>query len=49
MYYWVQFMKNIDLLEDDDLYHYNDYFENVQNYLQKSVNLFQSLGTRTTR
>ena len=45
MYYWVQFMKNIDLLEDDDLYHYNDYFENAQNYLQKSVNLFQSLGT----
>ena len=45
MYYWVHFMKNIDLLEDDDLYHYNDYFENAQNYLQKSVNLFQSLGT----
>lgn len=45
MYYWVKFMKNIDMLEDDTLYHYNDYFENAQYYLQNSVNLFQSLGT----
>tara|TARA_B100000214_G_scaffold58799_1_gene38092 strand:+ start:12271 stop:12948 length:678 start_codon:yes stop_codon:yes gene_type:complete len=44
MYYWVQFMKNVDILENDDLYHYNQYFENAYNYLQKSMNLFQALG-----
>tara|TARA_Y100000389_G_scaffold203397_1_gene251695 strand:+ start:969 stop:1640 length:672 start_codon:yes stop_codon:yes gene_type:complete len=45
MYYWVNFMKNIDLLEDDTLHNYNVYFDNAVNYLHKSVNLFQSLGT----
>ena len=27
MYYWVHFMKNIDLLEDHNLYNYNHYFD----------------------
>ena len=44
MYYWVQFMKNIDLLEDHNLYNYNQYFDNAYHYLQKSMNLFQALG-----
>ena len=44
MYYWLQFMKNLDLLEDDTLYHYNEYFDNAHNYLLKSMNLFQALG-----
>jgi len=44
MYYWVLFMKNIDLLEDNNLYNYNHYFENASYYLQKSMNLFQAFG-----
>ena len=44
MYYWTQFMKLIDLLEDDNLHHYNQYFENAHQYLQKATNTFQSLG-----
>ena len=44
MYYWVHFMKNLDLLEDDNLYNYNQYFDNAYFYLQKSMNLFQALG-----
>ena len=44
MYYWTQFMKLIDLLEDDNLHHYNQYFENAHQYLQKATNTIQSLG-----
>ena len=44
MYYWVHFMKNLDLLENDNLYNYNQYFENAYHYLQKSTNIFQALG-----
>ena len=44
MYYWVHFMKNIDLLENDNLYNYNDFFDKAVLYLEKSMNLFQSLG-----
>ena len=44
MYYWLQFMKNLDLLEDDTLYHYNQYFENAVMYLEKATNSFQALG-----
>lgn len=44
MYYWTQFMKLIDLLEQDNLHHYNQYFENAYHYLQKATNTFQGLG-----
>jgi len=44
MYNWVHFMKNLDLLEDDNLYNYNQYFDMAYNYLQKSTNSFQALG-----
>jgi hypothetical protein len=44
MYYWVHFMKNLDLLEDDNLYNYNQHFDMAYNYLQKSTNSFQALG-----
>ena len=44
MYYWVHFMKNIDLLENDNLYNYNDFFDKAVLYLEKSMNLFQALG-----
>tara|TARA_B100000686_G_scaffold353623_1_gene459985 strand:+ start:2404 stop:3081 length:678 start_codon:yes stop_codon:yes gene_type:complete len=44
MYYWVQFIKNTVLLEDDNLYNYNQYFDKAYYYLQRSMNLFQALG-----
>jgi hypothetical protein len=44
MYNWVQFMKHIDLLEDHNLYNYNQYFDKAHLYLQRCVNLFQALG-----
>ena len=44
MYYWTYFMKTIDLLENHELYNYNQYFENAYLYLKKSTNLFQALG-----
>ena len=44
MNYWVHFMKNIDLLEDDNLYNYNQYFDKASEYLQRSMNSFQALG-----
>ena len=36
--------QNIDILENDKLYNYIPYFEKAHLYLQKSTNLFQSLG-----
>jgi len=48
MYYWVQFMKIIELLEDEELHHYNQYFENAHMYLQKSANHFQSLAVSSS-
>ena len=44
MYYWTQFIKLIDLLEDDNLHNYNQYFENAHMYLQRATNTFQSFG-----
>ena len=44
MYYWVKFTKTLDLLEDEELFNYTQYFENAHFYLQKSTNHFQSLG-----
>ena len=44
MHYWYQFVKAIDLLENDDLYNYNQYFENAFYYLRISTNIFQSFG-----
>ena len=44
MYYWTQFIKLIDLLEDDNLHNYNQYFENAHMYLQSATNTFQSFG-----
>ena len=44
MYSWVKFTKLLDLLENDELFNYTQYFENAQLYLQKSTNHFQSIG-----
>ena len=37
-------MKTIDLLENHELYNYNQYFENAYLYLKKSTNLFKALN-----
>ena len=44
MYNWTYFIKNLELLEDDNLYHYNPIYENAFLYLQKSTNSFQSMS-----
>ena len=44
MYNWTYFIKNLKLLEDDNLHHYNPIYENALLYLQKSTNSFQSIG-----
>ena len=45
MYYWTNFIKQLDLLENDNLNNYNQHFDNAYHYLQKSVNTFQGLST----
>ena len=42
--YWYKFMEMVNILEDDDIYNYNQYFENAQLYLNESINTFQSLS-----
>ena len=44
IYYWKLFIKNIHILENDNLEHYNQYFDNTFLYLKKSVNYFQSIS-----
>jgi hypothetical protein len=44
IYYWKLFIKNIHILENDRLEHYNQYFDNSFLYLKKSVNYFQSIS-----
>ena len=44
MHYWKLFLRNINMLENDELYMYNQYFENAHQYLITSVNIFQGLG-----
>ena len=45
MYNWVHFLKNLDILEDDTLFHYNPYFDKAYDYLIRCVNSLQALGT----
>ena len=47
MHYWKSFMKTLDTLENEDLYNYNQYFDQALIYLQKSINLFQGLGVES--
>ena len=44
IHYWKLFLKNIDILENNELYMYNQYFENAHQYLVSAVNIFQGLG-----
>ena len=44
MKYWHKFIETINILEDDNIYNYNQYFENAQMYLKESINSFQSLS-----
>lgn len=41
--YMRKFFKTIKLLEDDNIYNYNQYFENALLYLKSSINHFQSI------
>ena len=43
MFYWKKFIKNLSNF-DDGLYQMNQYFENTELYLKKSINIFQSLS-----
>jgi len=44
MYYWTYFIKEIEILEKNNIYNYNQHFDKAFLYLQKSVNSFQSIG-----
>lgn len=44
MKYWHKFIETIKILEDNNTYNYNQYFENAQLYLKESINTFQSLS-----
>ena len=41
--YMRKFFKTVHILEHDDIYNYNHYFENAQLYLRTSLNHFQSM------
>ena len=43
MFYWKKFIKNLSKF-DDELYQWNQYFDNTELYLKKSINTFQSLS-----
>ena len=45
--FWKSFINEINLLEDDKLYNYNQHFENAEYYLNQSVNTFMSFGTES--
>ena len=41
--YMRKFFKTIHILEHDDIYNYNQYFDNALIYLKSSINHFQSI------
>ena len=41
---WKSFIKEIKLLESDDLYNYLHHFENAEFYLKESTNIFMSFS-----
>lgn len=41
--YMRKFIKTIHILEHDNIYNYNQYFENAMLYLKDSINQFQSI------
>ena len=42
--YWKKFMKNIKILEDDNIINYNQIFDNTIIYLNESIRYFKSIG-----
>lgn len=44
---WKSFINEINNLEDDKLYNYNQHFENAEYYLKQSVNTFMSFGVES--
>ena len=46
LYYWNQFIKNIHILENDNLQNYNQYFDKAFDSLKASVNSLQSIASQ---
>ena len=46
IFYWNEFIKNIQELEDDTLQNYNQYFDKAFDALKASVNSFQSISSQ---
>ena len=44
MKYWYRFIETINLLEGDNIYNHNQYFDNAHLYLKEAINTFQSLS-----
>ena len=44
---WIKFIKTINKLESDKLYNYSQYFENAQQYLKDSCNIFMGITTES--
>tara|TARA_B100000214_G_scaffold375185_1_gene360493 strand:+ start:441 stop:1112 length:672 start_codon:yes stop_codon:yes gene_type:complete len=42
---WTKFIRNINKLESDKLYNYNQYFDNAYLYLKESCNIFMGITT----
>ena len=46
-YMWREFINLLNKLESEDLYNYNQYFDNAHFYLKKSCNIFMGMTTES--
>jgi hypothetical protein len=46
IYYWSNFIKTLNILENDKLQNYNQYFDKAFDYLKQSVNYFHSINVK---
>ena len=44
---WKEFIHLLNKLESEDLYNYNQYFDNAHFYLKKSCNIFMGMSTES--
>ena len=44
---WKEFIHLLNKLESEDLYNYNQYFDNAHFYLKKSCNIFMGMTTES--
>ena len=47
MRYWYKFIETVEILEEDNIYNHNQYFENAHLYLKASINNFQSISVNS--